>query len=245
MEEHIRTFAPVAGTRTHVLLDSWYGAKRLWKAARDRGFLITTGLKSNRSLRVPDPDAERGWRWQSFAAYAASLTADDFTLMEWPRQGNDSDEPRQVYVHVVQTRVRSLYRCHLVITRPALDAPASATRYWASSDLDADVTTLRGHIAARWNVEVFFSDTKDLRGLDQDQLMTTTAIVRFWTLVLAAYTLIEEERARLALEQQRPVTMGEARRALQHRHYRHLLGWIEQEFHAGTDADTLYDRLAA
>jgi len=41
------------------------------------------------------------------------------------------------------------------------------------------------------------------------------------------------------------VTMGEARRTLQHRHYRHLLGWIEQEFHAGTDAATLYDRLAA
>ncbi len=245
MEEHIRTFAPVAGTRTHVLLDSWYGAKRLWKAARDRGFLITTGLKSNRALRVPDPDAERGWRWQSCAAYAASLTADDFTLMEWPRQGNDPDEPRQVYVHVVQTRVRALYRCQRVITRPTRDAPASAPRYWASSDLDADMTTLLGHIAARWNVEVFFSDTKDLRGLDQDHLMTTTAIVRFWTLVLAAYTLIKEERARVALEQQRPVTMGEARRTLQHRHYRHLLGWIEQEFHAGTDADTLYDRLAA
>jgi len=244
MEEHIRTFAPVAGTRTHVLLDSWYGAKRLWKAARDRRFLITTGLKSNRALRVPDPDAERGWRWQSsavrLAAYAASLTADDCQ-----RQGNDPDEPRQVYVHVVQTRVRSLYRCQRVITRPTLDAPASAPRYWASSDLDADMTTLLGHIAARWNVEVFFSDTKDLLGLDQYHLMTTTAIVRFWTLVFAAYTLIEEERARVALEQQRPVTMGEARRTLQHRHYRHLLGWIEQEFHAGTDAATLYDRLAA
>jgi len=45
MEEQIRTFAPVAGTQTHVLLDSWYGAKSLWKAARDRRFLITTGLK--------------------------------------------------------------------------------------------------------------------------------------------------------------------------------------------------------
>jgi len=154
MEEHIRTFAPVAGTRTHVLLDSWYGAKRLWKAARERGFLITTGLKSNRSLRVPDPDAECGWRWQPFAAYAASLTADDFTLMDWPRQGDDTDEPRQVYVHVVQTRVRSLYRCQLVIARPTLDAPASATRYWASSDLDANPATLLGHIAARWNVEI-------------------------------------------------------------------------------------------
>lgn len=44
METLIRDFEPVAGTRTHVLLDSWYGAKCLWHAARERDFLITTGL---------------------------------------------------------------------------------------------------------------------------------------------------------------------------------------------------------
>lgn len=49
------------------------------------------------------------------------------------------------------------------------------------------------------------------------QIMTTTAIVRFWTLARVAYTYIEEERAQLAQEHQR----GEARRALQRLHYRH------------------------
>jgi len=166
-------------------------------------------------------------------------------LLAWPRQGDDPDEPRQVYVHVVSTRVRKLHRCQLIIARPALDAPASATRSWASSDLDADPATLLGHSAARWDVEVFFGDAKEVLGLDQYQVMTTTAIVRFWTLVCAAYTLLEEERARLVQQQQRHVTSGEARRALQHLHYRHLLGWIEHEFHAGADADTLFDRLAA
>ena len=51
-----------------------------------------------------------------------------------------------------------------------------------------DLATLLGHIAARWDVEVFFADTKELLGLEQYQLMTTAAIMRFWTLVLAAYT---------------------------------------------------------
>ena len=64
MEAVIRTFEPVAGTLTHVLLDTWYSAKCLWRAARERGFLITTGLKSNRWLRVEDPMAPQGWRWQ-------------------------------------------------------------------------------------------------------------------------------------------------------------------------------------
>ena len=52
METTIRTFEPIAGTVTHVLLDSWYSAKRLWRAAREREFLITTGIKSNRWLEV-------------------------------------------------------------------------------------------------------------------------------------------------------------------------------------------------
>jgi hypothetical protein len=64
MEALIRTFEPVEGTLTHVLLDTWYSAKCLWRAARERGFHITTGLKSNRWLRVEDPTAPQGWRWQ-------------------------------------------------------------------------------------------------------------------------------------------------------------------------------------
>jgi hypothetical protein len=70
----IRTFEPVAGTATHILLDSWYCAKCLWHAARERGFLITTGMKSNRFLRVDDETAEQGWRWQKGSEYAAGLS---------------------------------------------------------------------------------------------------------------------------------------------------------------------------
>src|SRR5207248_6239527 len=86
MVELVQRFVPVSGTRTHVLAASWYAAKRLWRAARDRGVLITTGLKANRSVRVPDATTERGWRWQRLDAYAAGLTADDFTRVDWPRQ---------------------------------------------------------------------------------------------------------------------------------------------------------------
>jgi hypothetical protein len=55
METTIRTFEPVAGTVTHVELPTWYSAKDLWRAAKECGFHITSGLKSNRWLRVADP----------------------------------------------------------------------------------------------------------------------------------------------------------------------------------------------
>lgn len=131
MEELIRTFEPVAGTLTHVLLDTWYSAKVLWRAARERGFLITTGLKSNRWLRVEDPTALQGWVWQQLSDYTAKLSAGDYVRLKWPK-GDD-----EVSVHALTTRVRKLYCSQVVIVRQSLDAPLSQARYWASSDLEA------------------------------------------------------------------------------------------------------------
>jgi SRSO17 transposase len=207
METLILTFEPVDGTLTHVLLDAWYTSKRIWRAARERGFLITSGLKCNRSLRVADPHSTRGWLWQRLDEYATQLTAEQYQKVTWPNQC----EQREVYVHVVRTQVRKLYTCQVIIARPTLDCPPDEVRYWASSDLEADPLTLVQHVAARWTIEVFFGDAKDLLGLDHYQLMSATAILRFWTLVAAAYAFLDEERARLRDEWHRHVTIGETR----------------------------------
>ena len=242
MDELIRTFQPLPGTRTHVLLDSWYAAKRLWKTSRDRGFQISTGLKSNRLLRVASADAPHGWRWEALPDYAARLTDADYQQVTWPSQ---EAEPRQVWVHIVQTRVKKLYRCQVILVKETLDAPVKQVWYFASSDVAADVRTLVGHLAARWAVEVLFADGKELLGLDQYQVMSAEAIVRFWTLTWAAYCFLDEERARLRLDWQRHVTIGDARREVQRRHCRHLITWIQQQFIAGAPPQAVFERLAA
>lgn len=108
METLIRTFEPVAGTVTHILLNSWYCAKRLWRTVRERDFLITTGLKSH--------------RWQQLSDYVAGLSEHNYVPIQWPR--ND----KTVYVHVISTSVRKLYRCQGVIVCHSLDAPLSQAR---------------------------------------------------------------------------------------------------------------------
>jgi hypothetical protein len=242
MDTLIDTFQPLPGTRTHVLLDSWYAAKRLWKTARGRGFQISTGLKSNRMLRIEDPDAPNGWRWEGLTTYAAGLPEADYQRVTWPSQ---DAEPRQVWVHVVQTRVKKLYRCQLILVKETLDAPVQQVRYFASSDLAADVPMLVGHLAARWAIEVLFADGKELLGLDQYQVMSADAIVRFWTLAWAAYCFLDEERARLRLEWQCHVTVGDARREVQRTHWHHLIIWMHQQFAAGVAPQTVFERLAA
>lgn len=241
LEERIRTVVPVPGTQTHVLLDSWYTAKRIWRAARARGFLITSGLKSNRSLRVPDAAVPCGWRWQLLSEYTAGLQPTDYTEQRWPGQ----TEQRTVFVHIVSTRVRKLYRCQVVIVRESLTAPLSEARYWASSDLTADAATLLAHIAARWAIEVLFGDTKELLGLDHYQVLSATALLRWWTLVLAAYVFLDEERARLQQGAQHHVTLGDARTAMQQVHRHQLLGWIYAQCQAGVSLDDLAHRLAS
>jgi hypothetical protein len=236
VETTIRAFDPVPDTHTLVLVDSWLGCERIWKAACERGFLITSGLKCNRSLRIQDPQAEGGKRWQRLDEYAASLSADQYQKVQWPSQ----DDAREVYVHVVRTRVRILYTCQLVMARYALVCPLKAVRYWASSDLEADTAPLLHHITRPWDIEVLFSDIKDLLGLDQYQLMTTTAILRFWTLIMAACTFLNEERAHLRDARQEHVTLGGVRREVQHWHWRHLLDWIHQQFSFGVTPDELF-----
>jgi SRSO17 transposase len=239
MEATIRSFEPVAGTHTHVVLDSWYCAKDLWRAARQRGFEITTGLKSNRWLRIEDPNEPRGWRWQRLSDYVASLDKSAYVERKWPRGG------KTVYVHVVRTQVRKLYCCQVVIVRQSLDAPLSQVRYFASSDLEADAETLLLHIAARWDIEVLFGDGKEELGLDHYQVMSATALVRFWTLAMLAYAFLEEERQRLQTQEQRPVTIGEARGELQRRLRRNVLLWLHTQFLSGVQPDALYDLFAA
>lgn len=240
MAEIIRTFEPVPETVTHVLLDSWYTSKRIWQIARERGFLITSGLRCNRSLRLEDDQAEKGWRWQRVDEYAAALPQTAWQRVCWPNQNGQ----RWVYVHVVSTRIKKLYRCQLVIARGQWDdEEEERTLYWASSDLTADLMTLVGHIATRWDVEVLFADTKELFGLDQYQLMTTTAIVRFWTLVMLAYYFLDQERAYYQQQSDQQLTIGDVWRQVQRTHWRHFIDWIHQKFRLGCQPADLYIEL--
>src|SRR5262249_35864074 len=148
-------FEPVEQTQTHVLADSWFACRRLWKAAKKRGFAISGGIKANRKMRTHD--AEGKPVYVSLSHYAASLKPEQFSECTWP----SAAEQNMVFVHRVRTFVRKLGPCQVLVVRHSADASLKQTRYFVTSLLDADTPTLLGILAIRWKIETFFDDLKE------------------------------------------------------------------------------------
>jgi hypothetical protein len=267
MIQQINDFTPPSGTVTHVLLDSWYNCKPLWKAAIDRGFKITTGIRRNRWLRISCEVTEehpKGWKWQRLDDYAASLPKSAYQQCSRPRNPKE-----KVWVHVVDTRVRKLYRCKIVIIRKDLDDPISAARFWVTSDLEAGAQTCLNVISIRWEIEIFFEDMKELLEIDPYQLMTTTGLLRYWTLCWIAFSFLEEIRHEIkqnnsnkdqivykqegekecerdSNEQQNiyHATLGQALRKVQKTHHVLFLEWVYHHALSGTPVKDLHALLA-
>ena len=235
--EAVGALVPLPGTRTHVLVDAWYTCHRLWRAATARGFAITGGLKANRWLRLPDPDAPGEQRRVRLSAYVAGLTPADFAQVEW--------RGKRVAAHLVRTFVYKLGACQVLVVKGSADAPAASARCWATSDLAADVATVAGYAATRWEVETYIEEGKELLGLDHYQLTRAEGVERFWHLVACAYLHLDEVRADLAAAGDAGVTLGAAQRAEQATHQHHLLEWLQGQFRQGASIDDIQHRLAA
>ncbi len=232
----ITAFEPAEQTKTHVLADSWFQCRHLWKACRKRGFAISGGLKCNRNLRSQDAQGKSVYR--SLKQYAATLTPEQFTECVWPSASGG----HPVFVHRVRTFVRKLGACQVLVVRPSAEASLKQTRYFVTSLLDADTETILRLLAIRWGIETFFDDLKELFGSDHYQLMSATSILRFWTLACCGYVFLEEQRA-----QRGPAgcSLGTIRRQFDKEHQSRLLEWLRQGFQDGSGATEMVERPAA
>jgi hypothetical protein len=233
--DEIEHFEPVPGTHTHVLVDSWYHCKQVRKAAQRRGWAVSGGLKNNRTMRLIAEDGSR--EWLKLSEYVARLSAEDWQAVTWPSAGGG----QQMYAHLVQTWIRKLGPTLLLITRHRLDEPLKYARYWGSTVMELDAQSLVDSLAVRWEIETFFEYEKDLLGSDQYQVMTATAILRFWTLTACLMCFLEEQRAAQTDQQ---ATCGDVRRAIQEEHRLNLLRWLEVQFRSGQTVDQVRIQLA-
>lgn len=216
----VATFEPLPETHTHVLVDSWYLSKRMWKAVKLRQWDLTAGLKVNHKLR--SCDAEGQPLWMRLDDYADQLPADQFQSIVWPSQ----DGEVTVFVHLVRTRAKKLGACQVLIVKPSAEARGDQTRFYITTRLQDTLEQVVQTVALRWTVETLFADFKELIGSDQYQLQSAEAIRRFWALGLCLYQYLDSLRHRLERLNQRHVTLGETLAWLRQRHEELRVNWI-------------------
>jgi len=235
----IEAFDPVAGTHTHVLVDNWFHCKRIRRAARERTWDLSGGLKSNRVMRLihTDGDQNGSREWLKLSAYAAQLDKADWQEVTWPSEQGG----QKMYAHLIPTWIRKLGPTLMLITCHDLDDPLKSVRYWGSTVLDLDAQALVNILAVRWQIETFFEYAKDLLGSDHYQVMSAHAILRFWTLIACLMCFLEEQRC---IDPDQLLTCGDVRRNLQHQHRLNLLEWLETLFKGGCSSAQICHLLA-
>jgi hypothetical protein len=216
----VETFTPLPETHTHVLIDSWYVNKRMWKAVKQRHWDLTGGLKANHKLRTQDAEGQP--IWMRLDDFADELPADQFQPIQWPSQEGEV----RVYVHLVCTRVKKLGVCQVLIVKPTAEANGDQARFYITTCLEDTLEQVVQTVALRWSVETLFADFKELMGSDQYQLHSAEAILRFWALGLCLYQYLDSQRHRLERLNHRHVTMGETLAGLRQRHEELRINWI-------------------
>ena len=216
----IEHFEPLPETHTHVLIDSWYVNKRMWKAVKRRKWDLTGGLKANHKLRTRD--AEGQLIWMRLDDFADELPADQFQPVQWPSQAGEDI----VYVHLIRTRVKKLGACQVLIVKPTAEASGDQARFYLTTRLADMLEQVVQTVALRWSVETLFADFKELMGSDQYQLHSAEAILRFWALGLCLYQYLDSLRHRLERLSQRHLTIGETLAWLRQRHDDLRVTWI-------------------
>jgi hypothetical protein len=233
----VEEFEPQPGTHTHVLIDSWYLSKRLWKAVKNRHWDLTGGLKSNRRIR--QVDSQGVVTWPTVSEYAATLEAEDFQPVLWPNQTGG----QMVFAYLLRTLVKKLGACQVLIVREDPKDPLSSTRFFATTRLKDTLEQVVTTAAKRWTVETLFEDFKELMGSDQYQLHSAEAIRRFWALALCLYQYLDSLRHRLERLENRYVSLGEAREWIIQRNEHLQLDWICSQAQRGVKTAALRQSL--
>lgn len=238
-EKVIREFEPLPDTSTHVLIDSWYVNKRIWKAVRVRKWHLTGGLKKNHKLRITNANDEQAWL--RVDEYAATLPKEAFQPVVWPNQ----EGGQTVYAYLIRTKVKKLGACQVLIVKTSPNDAGEKARFYVTTRLANPLEQVVQAMALRWTVETLFADFKELMGSDQYQLHSAEAIIRFWALGLCLYQFLDSLRHRLKQIYFKDFTLGETLAWVRERNELLKITWVCRQASAGASPQSIQAYLTA
>lgn len=174
----IKSFTAPQGIKVIVLFDTYYLCPVVTKACKEKGFHFISVLKSNRNLKNKGKKLKSG----SYGAY--SFKNKEKSKMKISKESGIANYH---YVDAGWIEVSKLGVSHLIFSRKNSERKILAL---VTDDPKLKATDIIRSYDIRWNIEVFFKDSKQLLGLGRYQNRSYKAAVTHLHLVCFAYALL-------------------------------------------------------
>jgi len=218
-----------AGARVYVLFDSWYASAELMNTIRARGWHFICAVKSNRTLSG-----------SSMSAYWRKLSGQRITRVKT----TSTKGSHTYHTRVTTGRLRGVP--HDVVAVFSKRHPRKKqTACFVSSDLHLRARGLLRFYALRWHIETDNFLLKQRLGLADFRLHAVEAVLRWFSLVFAAYAFVRIRIAQAWLSQPaRPApTFHDVIAEQQRWHLEHLVVFVAKHARAGWSDERLIAHL--
>ena len=169
--QEIANELPVPPVKSYFLCDCWYSSAKIMNCFIQKGFHTIGALKTNRII-YPCGIRKKA---SEFATYLRKQDADVRLV---------TVRHRQFYVYRYEGKLNDIENAVVVISYPqeAFLNP-KALRVFISTDTDLSTLEILETYVCRWEIELFFRESKSKLALDKYQIRTQTGIARYWLIM--------------------------------------------------------------
>lgn len=226
VREQILNFEPLPGTKTCVLVDSWFSGWPIIgavKSREDEGFYLISGLKKSRNIYRRDGSKVN-----------LKTRAQELGRQHYERVKANG---RTFYAHRYAGRVSRAGDdpCVVLICRNDLSDPQDKPFFILCTRTDLTNQQIIVRYLKRWGIETGYRNGKQLLGQDEYQGRSTLGTIRHWCLGRVIYTYLELRRVNSLLTHKRDQalhTLGDVCRAVKREVLRALVEWLYELFQA-------------
>ncbi|MBR7083753.1 MAG: transposase [Oscillospiraceae bacterium] len=170
---------PTAPTLSYLLCDRWYTCKKLMEAFIKKGFYTVGALKTNRILY---PNGIR-----KSVRKLAEILKEKHAVSSFR---SVTVKGRKYYVYQYEGNLHGIENAVVLLTFPEGKLfHMEALRAFLCTDASLSDTQILSLYVQRWEIEVFFRESKRRLAFDKYQIRSAKGIQRFWIIASLAHLL--------------------------------------------------------
>ena len=168
---------PTAPVISYFLCDSWYTSTKLMDSFIEKGFYTIGALKTNRIIYP----------------YGKRLKVSEFALIlkeENPKVNLVTVRNREFYVYRYEGKLNDIENAVVLLCYPKGAFHQEKTlRVFISTNVALSTQEILDTYTERWNIELFFRESKQKLSLDKYQIRKQTGIERYWLIMSLVHYL--------------------------------------------------------